>query len=78
MYTVPFSVHDDTCEAILREDIKKCSAFLETSQIPLNAQYYAHDPLIKKYDGVPASEFLREVQSVADSLGYATQASASK
>jgi hypothetical protein len=78
IYTVPFSLHDQTCVATLPEDMKTCRAFLETSQIPVNAQYYAHDPLIKKYDGMPTSDFLRLVQSVADSLGYTSSAVATK
>ena len=51
------------------EDAKLCMEFLETSDLPI-AVPLTIDPLFKKYDKMPISEFLREVQDAADSLGY--------
>jgi hypothetical protein len=57
--------------------LEKCNSFLEASQNPVSVPY-RRDPLLKKYDGMPIASFLQEVQSVADSLGYAPRAEAGK
>jgi hypothetical protein len=57
--------------------VERCNAFLEWSQTPISVQY-SRDPLFKKYNGVPVSTFLEEVQSVARSLAYATPADPGK
>jgi hypothetical protein len=46
------------------KNVEPCASYLETNRSPIVVPY-AHDPLHKKYNGVPASDFLREVQSVA-------------
>jgi hypothetical protein len=51
------------------EDPKVCMNFLETSDFPI-AVPLTIDPLSKKYNGMPVSEFLNEVQDLASSLGY--------
>jgi hypothetical protein len=51
-------------------NMRECNAFLERSDIPI-AIPYMRDPLFKKYNGMPVSEFLAKVQDVADSLAYA-------
>ncbi len=48
---------------------KRCYSFLEESQAKVKAGF-GEDSLFTKYDGMPISEFLEEVQDVADSLGY--------
>ena len=54
------------CTAISRKYGKGCNDQLTASLAPVKIQY-RRDPLKKKYDGMPASVFLREVQSLADS-----------
>jgi hypothetical protein len=44
-------------------DVRKCEAYLETSQSPVMV-LSPQDPLRKKYGGMPISEFLKVVQSV--------------
>jgi hypothetical protein len=44
--------------------VEHCNSYLETSQSPAYAPY-AHDPLAKQFNGMPLSDFLLEVQSVA-------------
>jgi hypothetical protein len=53
---------------------QRCDAYLENSQIPVWVPH-AHDPLAKKYGGIPASQFMREVQSVASGQGLAEKSS---
>jgi hypothetical protein len=48
--------------------LASCLAGLETIQEPISVRY-RRDPLKEKYDGKPASEFLKEVQSIAESSG---------
>jgi hypothetical protein len=52
------------CGDALKGNVQHCDAFLEASQSPVTVAY-ARDPLAKKYGGMPASEFLKEVQSVS-------------
>lgn len=52
------------------EDPKLCMEFLDTSDLPILVPLTI-DPLFKKYQEMPVSQFLEEVQAVADSLGYA-------
>jgi hypothetical protein len=47
---------------------QRCNAYLGASEIPVEVPY-AHDPLAKRYGGMPASDFLHEVQSVAAGEG---------
>jgi hypothetical protein len=54
---------------------EKCLADLDTLQEPISVRL---DPLRKKYDGMSASQFSKEVQAVADSLGYGRQALSKK
>jgi len=80
MYVLPVPLKSQdykNCTGILRGSVEKCNAFLEASQDPISIENRV-DPLIKKYDKTPISEFLKEVQATADSLGYATQANATK
>lgn len=53
---------------------QRCDAYLGDSQIPVRVPY-GNDPLAKKYGGMPASQFLREVQSVASGQGVAEKSS---
>ncbi|MFZ0478956.1 MAG: hypothetical protein WAL71_07380 [Terriglobales bacterium] len=55
------------------EMIAKCNAALNVSQKAVTIGY-GRDLLLDKYDGMPISKFLKKVQAVADSLGYAGQA----
>lgn len=66
-------------------NVQHCDAIIQTSQSPVLVPYTAlwvytdghgpvlvprtQDPFFKKYHGMPASDFLREVQSVADGQG---------
>jgi hypothetical protein len=59
------------------EDAELCMEFLDSSDLPIAVQLTI-DPLRKKYDKMPVSEFLQEVQDTADSLGYTQQNSAAK
>jgi hypothetical protein len=54
------------------ENAKLCMGFLESSDLPI-ATDFRLDPLLKKYDRMPISEFLKEVQDAADSLGHPPQ-----
>ncbi len=51
------------------EDAKLCMDFLESSDMPI-AVPLTFDPLFKEYNEMPISEFLKEMQDAADSLGY--------
>jgi hypothetical protein len=77
MFQVQLGIQDSTCDGVPRDGAEKCNAYLEASQIPV-ADLYVRDPLFKKYDGMPVSSFLQEIQATADSLGDATQANATK
>ena len=55
-------------------NVPRCKAILEASQSPVVVPY-AHDPLAKKYGGMPTSQFLREVQSMASGQGVAEKSS---
>jgi hypothetical protein len=55
----------------------KCIAELEASQEMVRIPYNL-DPMKAKYDTIPVSSFLKEVQSIADSQGSAGSASAAK
>jgi hypothetical protein len=63
---------DKYCNGYFPERVVKCNAFLNASEAPVET-LYRQDPLVKKYDGMPISSFLKEVQSAADSVGYASQ-----
>lgn len=61
-----------------------CIASLEANQRPVFTGYrpasggLTGDPILKKYGAISVSRFLKEVQATAESLGYATQANATK
>lgn len=46
------------------ENVQPCDSYLETNRSPIVVPYPL-DPLYNKYNGMPASDFLRVVQSVA-------------
>jgi hypothetical protein len=52
------------CADVLHGSVQHCDSLLETSKSPVKVPY-ALDPLAKRYRGMPFSDFLREVQSVA-------------
>jgi hypothetical protein len=54
---------EDYCLGLQGVNVQHCDAIMQTSQSPLVVPY-DHDPLAKKYGGMPVSDFLREVQSV--------------
>jgi hypothetical protein len=58
-------------------DISSCNALLSKSQKPI-AIGLIRDPLREKYDGMPVSRFLRDVQSAADSASNAGQTESSR
>jgi hypothetical protein len=57
--------------------VERCKSTVYASQEPVSIRY-RRDPLKKKYEGMPASAFLKEVQRVADSQGYAGQTGSAK
>lgn len=64
---VPMPVATDPeayCADALQGNVEHCDAYLRSSQSPV-AVPYSRDPLARKYGGMPASVFLREVQSAA-------------
>ncbi|MGA2891028.1 MAG: hypothetical protein ABSE51_23655 [Terracidiphilus sp.] len=72
--TVTWVKHTASASA---DNMNKCLAATEASENPISTGYL-YDPLLAKYGAMPASEFLKQVQATADSLGYATQAEAAK
>jgi hypothetical protein len=73
--TVPLTINaEDYCVGLADVNAQHCEAIMQTSQSPVVVPY-AHDPLAKKYSGMPASDFLREVQSVAAVQGVAEKSS---
>lgn len=62
------------CTAVQRWSWQRCDAYLETSESPV-MDPYARDPLAKSYAGVPVSDFLRRVQSVASGQRSAEKSS---
>jgi hypothetical protein len=65
------------CNGVLDGSVEKCNAFLENGQFSVSVPYRL-DPLFKKYNGMPLSNFLKEVQATADSLGYAASSAVTK
>lgn len=53
---------------------RRCDSYVGTSKSPVIV-FYPPDPLKKLYAGMPASDFLREVQSVAEGRGLAEKSS---
>lgn len=53
---------------------QRCDAYLEDSQIPVVVPY-SHDPLAKKFGGMPTSQFLCEVQAIASGQRVAKESS---
>jgi hypothetical protein len=74
-YVVPFDPHDHSCEGFSPKETEACRTRLDTNQELIFGPYLS-DPLLKTYDGMPASRFLQKVQSVARSLGYPAPAEA--
>jgi len=62
------------CAGVLKGSVEHCDSLLETSQSPVMVRY-ARDPLAKRYGGMPASEFLQEVRSLAAAQGFAEKSS---
>jgi hypothetical protein len=56
------------------EHAQGCAALMQRSDYRVTVR----DAMLKKYDGVPVSSFLREVQSVADSVAPMHEAGSSK
>jgi hypothetical protein len=65
---------EEYCAGTGDVNVPHCEAIMQTSQSPVVVPY-AHDPLAKKYSGMPASDFLREVQSVAAGQGVSEKSS---
>jgi hypothetical protein len=57
----------DDCYAVRPGTGQKCSTALDSSQEPISVRYRL-DPLKNKYDEMPVSAFLKEVQSVVDTM----------
>lgn len=75
---VPPNVYaEDYCLGLQGVKVQHCNAVLQTSQSPVVVPY-AHDPLVKKYSGMPASGFLHEVQSAAAGQGFAGNTSSKR
>ena len=55
----------DDCYAVLPGSGQRCSTALDSSPEPISVRYRL-DPLKKKYDKMPVSVFLKEVQSAAE------------
>lgn len=72
---VPTNFDETYCALVPPGSVQHCDSFLLTSQSPV-MDPYAGDPLAKKYVGMPASDFLREIQSVAATQGAAKETSA--
>jgi hypothetical protein len=52
------------CTDVLHGSVQHCDSLLQTSRSPVMVPY-AIDPLAKRYRGMPFSDFLQEVQSLA-------------
>jgi hypothetical protein len=76
-YVIPFDLHDASCVGFPPQAAEACRTRLDASQTPIFGPYLP-DPLLKTFGGMPASRFLKEVQSEAESLGYAKPAEAAK
>jgi hypothetical protein len=69
------SAEFNACSDLRNASAERCNPILEVSEVPVQDGYYSyHDPLFKKYNKMPMSDFLKEVQSAADSLGTAPTA----
>jgi hypothetical protein len=62
------------CGDALQGSVQHCESYLQTSQNPVIVAY-VRDPLAKKCAGMPASDFFRKMQSVADAQGSAEESS---
>ncbi len=65
---------EDYCAGVGDVNVPHCITIMQTSQSPVIVPY-THDPLAKKYAGMPAADFLKEVQSVAGGQGLAEESS---
>jgi hypothetical protein len=65
---VPTPTYSDVeryCAGVrLHESVQHCDSYLETSKSPVTVPY-AINPLAKRYRGMPFSDFLQEMQSLA-------------
>lgn len=69
----PTATEWDKCDiSASLKGLENCNTYLESSPATVNAGF-GGDSLFKKYDGMPISDFLNEVQATADKLGYAPQ-----
>lgn len=57
------------CAGVQRWSWQRCDAYVNTNRSPV-LDLYTRDPLAKKYAGMPFSDFLREVRSVAAGQGF--------
>ena len=62
------------CAGVQRWSWQRCDAYLKSSQSPV-IDPYARDPLAKKYVGMLAPDFLRELQSLAAGDGFGDKSS---
>lgn len=56
------------CASLRSEALRWCDSFIETSQYPVIVPYL-HDPLGKKYNGMPVADFLNVVRNLAADQG---------
>src|SRR6266567_1110319 len=70
----PVVFAEDYCVGLAGVHVQHCDAITQTSQSPVVVPY-ARDPLAKRYGGMAASDFLREVQSVAAGQAVAKKSS---
>lgn len=71
------NISDRNCFGIVPGSIERCTAVLNSSHEKVEI-LYRRDPLKEKYDGMQISTLMKEVESVADSLGYTAQAGGAK
>jgi hypothetical protein len=65
---------EESCARVPTGSVQHCDSYLATSKSPV-IDPYVRDPLAKRYVGMPAADFLREVQSVAAGQGVAKKSS---
>lgn len=64
----PTEEAEPKCTGVLPGTLKWCDSFLEVSQLPVRFPF-SHDPIAKRYDGMPAHEFLDQVRETAADQG---------
>jgi hypothetical protein len=73
---LPFDA-EKYCAGVLDGSVQHCDSYLENSKSPV-MDPYDRDPLAQKYAGMPASDFLQEVQSVVAGQGSAEKSSSKR